>query len=102
MTQLSCGHSKWDARRDCVTCLLAAIDALNAKLTEERIAGTSAGRREDILAILKETLPYYESDDKDDFIYLAKADDLAVAALRISSHLRAASPPVAGTSQKED
>ena len=41
----------------------------------------------DIRVFLATNLPYYESEDKDDFIYLAKADDLERVSLALYRHL---------------
>lgn len=40
----------------------------------------------DILTILKQELPYYERDDRDDFIYLARTADIERAADRLQAY----------------
>ena len=41
----------------------------------------------DIRVFLAEHLPYYEAEDKDDFIYLVKAEDIERVALELYRHL---------------
>lgn len=47
------------------------------KITEEEV------ELNDLMGIMQDTFPYYESDDKDDFIYLVRKQDIAKAADRI-------------------
>jgi len=42
----------------------------NAKSMKPKI------EEEDLLELLKRELPYYASDDKDDYFYLARSDDV--------------------------
>jgi len=53
----------------------------NIKISEAKILFN------DICGILQENLPYYESDDKDDFHYLAKKQNLQSATQRIIEYL---------------
>lgn len=41
----------------------------------------------DIRVFLAEHLPYYEAEDKDDFLYIAKASDIERVALELYRHL---------------
>ena len=41
----------------------------------------------DIRVFLAEHLPYYEAEDKDDFLYIAKASDIERTALELYRHL---------------
>ena len=41
-TASTCGHGKWDARFDCLTCLQNTVNVLNAEVSRLRIASTSA------------------------------------------------------------
>ena len=43
----------------------------------------------DIRVFLAEHLPYYESEDKDDFLYIVKAADLEKVSLGLYDHLTA-------------
>ncbi len=41
----------------------------------------------DIRVFLAKNLPYYESEDKDDFIYIVKAEDIERAAIELYRYL---------------
>jgi len=43
---------------------------------------------EKVVEILKQSLPYYERDDKDAYIYIAKETDLITAAINLLNELR--------------
>ena len=45
----------------------------------------------DIRVFLAEHLPYYETEDKDDFLYIAKASDIERVALELYRHLTSSS-----------
>ncbi len=45
-------------------------------------------KKSDVLELLKKELPYYERDDKDDFFYLARTDDLGRVAHLIAQMIQ--------------
>lgn len=63
-THWACGHSKWAAKGDCITCLSHCIDSLNKRLSETTIQLTTLQSQEAAPPPADETQPASSNSPK--------------------------------------